>query len=106
MIGLCDQLLARPSAARAEDVPLTSFGGGTMRRSFRSHRLLPAYAIIVIVLGGGLLLCMTRAGDTSRAEPDRPAGAPARPQGCWRVEDVRPGQKGYGLTVMKGTKIE
>ncbi|HEV3143740.1 MAG TPA: SpoIVB peptidase S55 domain-containing protein [Gemmataceae bacterium] len=32
------------------------------------------------------------------AEPD--------PKTYWNVDDLRPGMKGYGLTVMKGTKVE
>src|SRR5262249_4194530 len=28
------------------------------------------------------------------------------PKSYWNVDDLRPGMKGYGLTVMKGTKIE
>src|SRR4051812_38738773 len=29
-----------------------------------------------------------------------------RPESYWQVDDVRPGMKGYGRTVMKGTKVE
>jgi hypothetical protein len=35
-----------------------------------------------------------------------PAAAGPRPGTYWRVDDVRPGMKGYGRTVMKRTKIE
>jgi hypothetical protein len=35
-----------------------------------------------------------------------PAAAGPKPGTYWRVDDVRRGMKGYGLTVMKGTKIE
>src|SRR4051812_32196096 len=31
---------------------------------------------------------------------------PADPNDCWTVEEVRPGMKGHGKTVMKGTKVE
>jgi hypothetical protein len=50
---------------------------------------------------------MTQAGDPSRADqPTRPAGSLQQLSGFWRIEDVKPGQRGYGLTVMKGTKVE
>jgi hypothetical protein len=29
-----------------------------------------------------------------------------KPESFWQVDDVRPGMKGYGKTVMKGTKVE
>ncbi len=32
--------------------------------------------------------------------------APAKLDKCWRVDDIRPGMKGIGRTVMKGTKVE
>ena len=35
-----------------------------------------------------------------------PAGAAPKPDTYWQVDDVRPGMKGQGRTVMKGTKIE
>ena len=34
------------------------------------------------------------------------AQAAPRPETYWRVDDVRAGMKGHGLTVMKGTRIE
>ncbi len=39
---------------------------------------------------------------------EAPAPAPRAPKAgpCWQVEDVRPGMKGKGRTVMKGTKVE
>lgn len=44
------------------------------------------------------LACTTFPAPTALAGP--------KPLACWRVEDVRPGQKGIGRTVMKGTKVE
>jgi hypothetical protein len=35
-----------------------------------------------------------------------PAAAGPRPGSYWQVDDVRPGMKGHGRTVMKGTKVE
>ncbi len=34
------------------------------------------------------------------------ASAAPKPDSYWRVEDIRPGMKGVGRTVMKGTKVE
>jgi hypothetical protein len=34
------------------------------------------------------------------------AVAAPKPQSYWSVDDVQPGMKGYGRTVMHGTKIE
>jgi hypothetical protein len=34
------------------------------------------------------------------------AAAAPKPEKCWRVDDVRPGMKGVGRTVIKGTKVE
>src|SRR4051812_48721380 len=34
------------------------------------------------------------------------AVAGPKPETYWHVDDVRPGMKGYGRTVMKGTKVE
>src|SRR5207244_6288438 len=35
-----------------------------------------------------------------------PANASPKPESYWPVDDVRPGMKGVGKTVIKGTKIE
>src|SRR5260370_5320706 len=35
-----------------------------------------------------------------------PAQAGPNPARYWQVDDVRPGLKGFGRTVMKGTKVE
>jgi hypothetical protein len=40
------------------------------------------------------------------SETPAPAPRAAKPGPCWQVEDVRPGMKGKGRTVMKGTRIE
>ena len=37
---------------------------------------------------------------------DHPAQASPKPETYWNVDQVRPGMKGYGRTVMKGTKLE
>ena len=42
--------------------------------------------------------CLARAGV--------PAPAGPKPETYWQVDDVRPGMKGFGRTVMKGTKVE
>src|SRR5438094_592237 len=45
---------------------------------------------------------------TSQAEP-KPVPVkhtPPKPESYWQVDDVRPGMKGQGRTVIKGTKIE
>jgi hypothetical protein len=52
-----------------------------------------------LVLAGSAL-----AGFCSLLAPD--ARAAPKPDSFWRVDDLRPGMKGQGRTVMKGTKIE
>jgi hypothetical protein len=46
----------------------------------------------------GLLICYSSAAEPETLGPKRDS--------YWAVEDVRPGMKGQGKTVMKGTKIE
>jgi len=46
----------------------------------------------------GALLCFSVAGETPQLGP--------KADTYWQVDDVRPGMKGQGKTVMKGTKIE
>jgi hypothetical protein len=53
------------------------------------------------------LTCATLAAALACLPPP-PAAAQAAPKPCryWNVDDLRPGMKGSGRTVMKGTKIE
>ncbi len=46
----------------------------------------------------GTLLCFSSAAEPEHAAPRRDT--------CWQVDDVRPGMKGQGKTVMRGTKVE
>jgi hypothetical protein len=46
----------------------------------------------------GLALALVPSAPAARADVTR--------ESCWDVDDVRAGMKGYGLTVIKGTKIE
>src|SRR5690348_4637891 len=62
--------------------------GGVARMATRS---LPLASPLVVL--GVLLLGL-------------PAPAAPKPDSYWQVDDVRPGMKGQGRTVMKGTKIE
>lgn len=57
--------------------------------------LLPSAAL------AALLLCCERAELPAAAVP-----VPPPQPNVWKVEDLRPGMKGHGLTVMKGTKVE
>ena len=54
----------------------------------------------------GVLFCMTPARQEQPQPKKEVVAAGPRADGCWQVEDVRPGMKGFGLTVMKGTKVE
>jgi hypothetical protein len=42
----------------------------------------------------------------ARFQPPQEASAGPREEHFWRVDDLRPGMKGYGRTVLKGTQIE
>src|SRR5207248_1949860 len=56
---------------------------------------------------GGVLFCMTPGRTPEPARPTPAAEAPGRKaEPCWQVDDIRPGMKGFGRTVMKGTKLE
>src|SRR5215471_16193153 len=61
-------------------------------RATRPVRFFPP---LVLLYGGYVLLC-----------PPAPLGAAPKAESYWKVEDVRPGMKGQGRTVMKGTKVE
>jgi hypothetical protein len=54
---------------------------------------------LVFAAGTGLALAGLLA-------PPSPARATPDPNSYWKVEDLRPGMKGVGRTVMKGTRIE
>jgi hypothetical protein len=64
----------------------------TTRRVFR-------FAPLAIAFGFALVAAW------SETLPQRVAAGP-KPESYWQVDDVRPGMKGYGRTVMRGTKIE
>src|SRR5688572_7294539 len=79
----------------------------SMRPPIRFLPLLPASLVAAAgAVTFGVVLCMAPAGDVLQKETPAPAGTPPRPQGVWRVEDVKPGMRGYGRTVMKGTAVE
>lgn len=50
-----------------------------------------------------ILIFMTTKGGAAK---EVPVIAGPKPKDCWQVKDVRRGMKGYGVTVMKGTKLE
>src|SRR5262245_44989813 len=80
-----------------------------MRHPFRSRPLLPACLVLAGTLTLGVLVFLTQAdaGPHPETPTQIPAGTPAPRLGnCWRVEDVKPGMKGFGRTVMKGTRVE
>src|SRR5438067_3056169 len=71
--------------------------------------LLPSFVVTAGVLTvGGVLFCMTPGRSPEpRQQPPANGGAAARKaEPFWQVDDIKPGMKGYGRTVMKGTKIE
>ena len=74
-----------------------------MMPTFRS---LPFVAGLVMTAGAaGFLYCMT----PGRVPEKQQSGGGAvghKVGGCWQVDDVRCGMKGFGRTVMKGTKVE
>src|SRR4051812_24564512 len=75
----------------------------------RSPRLLPSFVVAAGVLAiGGVLFCMTPGRPAEpRHQPPAPGGAVVpKTEPFWQVDDVKPGMKGHGRTVMKGTKIE
>lgn len=77
-----------------------------MRPPFSPSRL-PVSLLLAGCLTLGVLLWFTGSGDSHQADTSvRPAGVTPKPGSCWQVEDVKPGQKGYGLTVMRGTRVE
>ncbi len=58
-----------------------------------------------ILLRSVLFALLVVAGSEASKRSLVAAGA-AKPMNVWKVDDVRAGMKGYGRTVMKGTKIE
>src|SRR5712691_6541251 len=61
---------------------------------FVTHRGASAFNILL----GVLLATFTPATSAAQAGPN--------PTRYWQVDEVRPGLKGFGRTVMKGTKVE
>src|SRR5262249_62236208 len=86
--------------------------------STRSPLPLSSAVVAASVLAvGGVLFCMTpgrgpeptkqSASQSSPAAGGGQGGAAARKaEPFWQVDDVRPGMKGYGRTVMQGTRVE
>ena len=62
-----------------------------MRAVARAHVLIIPFALVALFLP---------------AAPVEVRGDGPKPVACWQVDDLRVGMKGYGQTVMKGTKIE
>ena len=54
------------------------------------------FAIGVVMVGVGM--CLDWSGSQILAGP--------KPESYWQMDDVKPGMKGYGRTVMHGTKVE
>jgi hypothetical protein len=52
------------------------------------------------------LLGLTLAALAALSSPPGTAQAAPKPESYWNVDDLRPGMKGTGRTVMKGTKVE
>lgn len=68
-----------------------------------------AVVLALVAVGGLVLLALPRQGGDHAAQTIGGAGAggdetPA--QGIIRVSEIKPGMKGYGLSVFEGTKIE
>ena len=71
-------------------------------------RSLPVLSSLTLTTGAacvGVLFCMTPARDVQPQLRKEVAAGP-RSEGCWQVDEVRPGMKGFGRTVMKGTKVD
>jgi hypothetical protein len=95
-------MLFRPGIRCLSDSPFTTDYLSTSSHPFRNRRrdmTVAARFVLVpsLLLALGSLVC-GRGGSAVHAAPKRDA--------CWRVEDIRPGMKGVGRTVMKGTKVE
>lgn len=74
--------------------------------AIRSLPVLPTLGAVG-TLTLGVLLCMNQAGEPEAPAREKPQSPDAKASpGYWKIEDVRPGMRGHGLTVMKGTKIE
>jgi hypothetical protein len=73
----------------------------------RSPRLLPSLVVTATILTiGGVLFCMSPGHPPEPAREAPAQGGARKTEPFWQVDDVKPGMKGYGRTVMKGTKIE
>src|SRR5262249_12486222 len=80
---------ARSKADRASARPPLAFGGAAMLNSLRPYHPTPLLALAAV------LTCFVAT----------PAFAGPKPDTYWQVDDVRAGMKGFGRTVMKGTKV-
>jgi hypothetical protein len=70
-------------------------------------RSLAILAGLALTAGAaGVLFCMTPARQEQPQPKKEVVVAGPRADGCWQVDDVRPGMEGFGLTVMKGTKVD
>jgi hypothetical protein len=67
----------------------------------RSRRLV---VLLIPVFAGLTLLTFLPAPPVEAGGKDVPAGP--KPESYWNVDDVKAGMKGFGRTVMKGTKVE
>ena len=75
-----------------------------MRPTSRSSPLL-----LTILAGFSalfLVICLSWAGGPAKSAAQPAGGPPKAPSGFWKVDDIKPGMKGDGRTVMKGTKVE
>src|SRR5262245_35374057 len=86
------RLTARLTGVRAPGGPLPPLFGGTMNRFTRPHSLTVGARMLLIPVLAWLGL-PSLAGAVS-------------PKTYWPVDDLRAGMKGYGKTVIKGTKVE
>src|SRR5579864_1961416 len=70
-------------------------------------RPLAALSFLALTGAGvGVLFCMTPAREDQPQPRKEVVAAGPRADGCWQVDEVRPGMKGFGLTVMKGTHVD
>ncbi len=74
-----------------------------MMRSMRSQLLGISF---LTALTAGLALLLIQPGSPAAEEAVVARKFGPKPETFWQVDDIRPGMKGVGKTVMKGTKIE
>ena len=82
----------RPTQGPAEDKPRVSRG------LFPPLSLVLRAPYFLLVLAGWLAVASGPLHARAVAFP--------RVMACWRVDDLRPGMKGHGRTVLKGTRVE